>query len=118
MRYSISNITRPRFGEELQTKVTTGVPDAKYSAKACSPTIWRSAKYGVNQCQTWRVSTDLRHCYASLLASKGEALTSIRDLLGHSSLTVTSRYAHADPARWESVVAKLPRISNQTATTH
>lgn len=54
---------------------------------------------------------DLRHCYASLL-------TSIRDLLGHSSLTVTSRYAHADPARWESVVAKLPRISNQTATTH
>ena len=43
---------------------------------------------------------DLRHCYASLLASKGEALTSIRDLLGHSSLTVTSRYAHADPARW------------------
>nr|WP_163500548.1 site-specific integrase [Halomonas socia] len=42
---------------------------------------------------------DLRHCYASLLASKGEALTSIRDLLDHSSLTVTSRYAHADPAR-------------------
>ena len=59
---------------------------------------------------------DLRHCYASLLASKGEALTSIRDLLGHSSLTVTSRYAHADPARFEGVVAKLPRISNQTAT--
>lgn len=61
---------------------------------------------------------DLRHCYASLLASKGEALTSIRDLLGHSSLTVTSRYAHADPARWESVVARLPKISNQTATKH
>lgn len=61
---------------------------------------------------------DLRHCYASLLASKGEALTSIRDLLGHSSLTVTSRYAHADPARWDSVVARLPKISNQTATKH
>ncbi|MFM9272156.1 site-specific integrase, partial [Halomonas elongata] len=61
---------------------------------------------------------DLRHCYASLLASKGEALTSIRDLLGHSSLTVTSRYAHADPARWDSVMANLPRISNRTATKH
>ncbi|ARS53535.1 tyrosine-type recombinase/integrase [Kushneria konosiri] len=61
---------------------------------------------------------DMRHCYASLLASKGETLTSIRDLLGHSSLTVTSRYAHADPARWDSVMAKLPRISNQTATKH
>lgn len=61
---------------------------------------------------------DMRHCYASLLASKGEALTSIRDLLGHSSLVVTSRYAHADPARWESIRAKLPRIGNQTATKH
>lgn len=61
---------------------------------------------------------DLRHCYASLLASKGEALTSIRDLLGHSSLTVTSRYAHADPARWDGVMARLPRIGNQTATKH
>lgn len=61
---------------------------------------------------------DMRHCYASLLASKGEALTSIRDLLGHSSLTVTSRYAHADPARWDGVMARLPKISNQTATKH
>ncbi|MGM8850004.1 tyrosine-type recombinase/integrase [Salinicola halophyticus] len=61
---------------------------------------------------------DLRHCYASLLASKGEALTSIRDLLGHSSLVVTSRYAHADPARWDGVMTRLPKISNQTATKH
>lgn len=61
---------------------------------------------------------DLRHCYASLLASKGEALTSIRDLLGHSSLVVTSRYAHADPARLDGVIARLPKISNQTATKH
>lgn len=61
---------------------------------------------------------DMRHCYASLLASRGEALTSIRDLLGHSSLTVTSRYAHADPERWESLMGRLPRIGNQTATKH
>lgn len=61
---------------------------------------------------------DMRHCYASLLASKGEALTSIRDLLGHSSLAVTSRYAHADPERWDRLMSRLPQISNQTATKH
>lgn len=61
---------------------------------------------------------DMRHCYASLLASKGESITSIRDLLGHSSLTVTSRYAHADPARLDDVIARLPRIGNQMATKH
>ena len=61
---------------------------------------------------------DLRHCYASLLVSKGESLPTIRDLLGHSSLTVTNRYAHADPTQWDSVVARLPRIGNQMATKH
>lgn len=37
---------------------------------------------------------DLRHSFASWLAQGGASLTAIRDLLGHSSLAVTSRYAH------------------------
>lgn len=37
---------------------------------------------------------DLRHTYASWLAQGGASLVAIRDLLGHSSLAVTSRYAH------------------------
>ena len=42
----------------------------------------------------WRMH-DLRHTFASWLAENPSvALTTIRDLLGHSSLAVTSRYAH------------------------
>jgi integrase len=37
---------------------------------------------------------DLRHTFASWLAQDGANLVQIRDLLGHSSLAVTSRYAH------------------------
>lgn len=37
---------------------------------------------------------DLRHTYASWLAQGGASLAAIRDLLGHSSLAVTSRYSH------------------------
>jgi integrase len=37
---------------------------------------------------------DLRHTYASWLAQAGAPMTAIRDLLGHSNLSVTSRYAH------------------------
>lgn len=61
---------------------------------------------------------DMRHCYASLLASKGTAMTMIKELLGHSSLTVTSRYAHADMSNWDSLMGQLPSISNQMATKH
>ncbi|MBX3704005.1 MAG: site-specific integrase [Steroidobacteraceae bacterium] len=37
---------------------------------------------------------DLRHTYASWLVRQGAQMTSVRDLLGHSSLAVTSRYSH------------------------
>ena len=44
---------------------------------------------------------DLRHSFASQLASGGSSLTLIGALLGHSSPVTTSRYAHlfADPQR-------------------
>jgi integrase len=37
---------------------------------------------------------DLRHSYASILASGGMPLFLIRGLLGHSSIAMTERYAH------------------------
>lgn len=59
---------------------------------------------------------DLRHTYASLLAEAGEVMTTVQALLGHSSLVVTSRYAHMFDSRLDSVADKLPRICDQNAT--
>ena len=53
---------------------------------------------------------DLRHTYASWLAQKGQPLTAIRDLMGHSSLAVTNRYAHLAPGHLREAVASLPRL--------
>lgn len=40
----------------------------------------------------WRVH-DARHSFASILVNKGVGLSVVRDLLGHSSVTTTERYA-------------------------
>lgn len=69
---------------------------------------------------------DLRHSYASMLAQAGESMTTVRDLLGHSSLLVTSRYSHIFDSGLDDVGAKLPSLSgsfgaafcDQTATKH
>nr|WP_299379580.1 site-specific integrase [uncultured Halomonas sp.] len=65
---------------------------------------------------------DLRHSYASLLAQAGESMTTVRDLLGHSSLIVTSRYAHMFEAGLDDIGTRLPSLNaafcDQTATKH
>ena len=50
---------------------------------------------------------DLRHDFASRLVQSGVNLYEVKDLLGHSSITLTERYAHLAPAHKVAAVAKL-----------
>ncbi|WP_051023959.1 site-specific integrase [Thiorhodovibrio frisius] len=52
---------------------------------------------------------DLRHTCAAWLVTSGVPLTEVRDLLGHSSVTMTERYAHLAPDRIRSAVAILDK---------
>ncbi len=50
---------------------------------------------------------DLRHTFATRLVEKGADIETVRDLLGHHSITVTQRYTHSNDDRKRAAVELL-----------
>lgn len=61
---------------------------------------------------------DLRHTYASLLVQAGVDLRAVKDLMGHSTMQMTSRYAHLEDKHLARAVKKIqPKRGDHAVTT-
>ena len=54
----------------------------------------------------------MRHAYATMLVKAGADLGTIRDLLGHSDISVTSIYLHSDLRSKRDGVELLPILQS------
>lgn len=61
---------------------------------------------------------DMRHTCASWLVSAGVSLLEVRDLLGHSSIEMTERYAHLSPDNLSRVASTLDRLQSGDSMTN
>jgi integrase len=60
----------------------------------------------------------LRHTFASHLAMKGAALKAVQELLGHSTIDMTMRYAHLSPGAQREAILLLDGRPHGTLTAH
>lgn len=78
---------------------------------ACKWPLWRACKRaGLGRRIGWHV---LRHTFASLLVMKGVPIKTVQELLGHSTIEMTERYAHLSPNVKRDAVSKLDEASPQ-----
>jgi integrase len=55
---------------------------------------------------------DLRHSFASRMVQRGVPLKAIQELLGHSEIKTTMRYAHLAPSDLQKAVSALSRVAS------
>jgi integrase len=68
-------------------------------------------KWFVKACKLARIEDfhwhDLRHTFASRLVMAGVSIRTVAELLGHSEITTTMRYAHLAPGHLAEAVERL-----------
>lgn len=78
----------------------------RYTDGECKWPLWRACKLAELRRIGWHV---LRHTFASHLVMRGAPLRHVQELLGHSTIKMTERYAHLMPEAKRDVVKLLDR---------
>lgn len=92
-------------GRHLKGELVFSDPDGKMLAKtSCKWPLWRACQKAGLRKIGWHA---LRHTFASHLVMRGAPLKAVQEMLGHSTIEMTMRYAHLAPAVHRQAVALL-----------
>lgn len=75
--------------------------------------LWRACRRAGLRRVGWHV---LRHTFASHLVMRGAPIRAVQELMGHSTIEMTMRYAHLSPNVTRDVVGLLDGLGNITGT--
>ncbi len=105
MNTAVKNVLlQRRFDKESQVWVFPGADGSPYNFRKAFETARKKA--GLEDVRVH----DLRHTFASYLCMNGADLITAKELLGHSSLTMTERYSHLTNQHRADAVARLERL--------
>jgi integrase len=124
-------VTQSKNGEARRILMNRRVKDTllamKRTQKVMSPLIFCTATgdFQHNLARAWYPALeqakverfrfhDLRHTFCSRLAMLGVDLLTIKELVGHKTLSMTLRYAHLSPSHQRQAVERL--VSDPTST--
>lgn len=97
----------PRRGSFVFSDSKGAIPSHGHAATALARTCRRTGVLRVG----WHV---LRHTFATQLTARGVPLRHVQELLGHASIKMTERYAHAAPESLSTAIETLAWASMGT----
>ena len=86
-------------------------PGLLFSAKAAHQIVIRRHKAICQRLGLDFRLYDFRHTYGTRMAMAGVDLMTLRELMGHSSITITQRYCHPTPEHKQQAIKKLEQYN-------
>ena len=92
--------------------VFCGRDGAMFTVSSCNRPIWLACRRAQLRRIGWHV---LRHTFASHLVMRGAYIKAVQELLGHSDIKMTMRYAHLSPGVRRDAVQLLDKPNGTMA---